>query len=265
MFGIDESKYPRNWKEMSFDFKLFFVYHGCMMLLLATSALLPVFFQIACVSVLLLTFLALSVKRRIRMQWHWPGTGVRNVLGAIFSVALGVFFLGSVTPRVSPLDPRLFPWFAAGGGIVLFWILYQLKLVFFSEKDFLSHCGERIATEPKPATAPTEPTWKRFLRSAFYVYFFAVWTAGVTFFWKYNIAFRDGSPEPTPTQTETLVDHGNTVYITAEEKRVVSILEKSMFVGIPSALLLATLLQFVVGVKLFPHVPSLRGRRRQVT
>jgi hypothetical protein len=33
MFDLDNKKYPKSWKEMSFDFKLFFVFHGCMMVL----------------------------------------------------------------------------------------------------------------------------------------------------------------------------------------------------------------------------------------
>jgi len=31
-------------------------------------------------------------------------------------------------------------------------------------------------------------------------------------------AFRDGSPVPTPTQTEAVIEHGKTVYVTRNQK-----------------------------------------------
>jgi hypothetical protein len=222
----------------------------------------PIEVLIGIVSVLLVVLTSLSTHHRMKSDWHWPGVGIKGVLGSVFSVALGLFFLGAATPRISPLQPTFFPWFAAGGGIILFRILSSLKIVFQLESEFLNHCGDpRLKTSEPARPSSTEVSWKKAVRTAFSIYFFAVWIAGVSFFWKFNTAFRDGTPEPTAERTETLTDHGKTTYIPPEEKRIVSLLERSMMIGIPSALLLGALIHFVVGVKLFPSTPTLAERR----
>ncbi|MBM4050520.1 MAG: hypothetical protein FJ279_35950 [Planctomycetes bacterium] len=265
MFEVDDKKYPKSWKEMSFDFKLFFVFHGCMMVLFMVGRAIPIQALITIVSALLVVLAGLSIHHRTKFDWHWPGVGIKGVLSAVLSIALGLFFLGAATPRISPLNPAAFPWFAAGGGIIVFWILSSLKIVFQSESEFQSHCGDQRLRKPEPAIPSSEEPWKKAARTAFSLYFFAVWIAGVSFFWKFNTTFRDGTPEPTPDRTETLTNHGKTVYITAEEKKVVSLLQYSMMVGIPSALLLGALLHFVVGVKLFPNMPTLADRMRKTS
>ena len=264
MFEVDDRKYPTSWKEMSFDFKLFFVFHGCMMVLFLVGRVFPVEVLIGVVSVLLAVLTGFSIHHRIKSDWHWPGVGIKGVVGSVFSIALGLFFLGAATPRISPLQPAFFPWFAAGGGIILFGILSSLRVVFRSESEFQSYCGDQRLKKPEPERpSSTEASWKKAVRIAFSLYFFAVWIASVSFFWKFNTVFRDGTPEPTPERTKTLTDHGKTVYITPEEWSIVSILERSMLLGIPSALLLGALIHFVVGVKLFPNAPTLAERMKK--
>ncbi|MBN2702588.1 MAG: hypothetical protein JXR23_00115 [Pontiellaceae bacterium] len=265
MFDLNDKKYPKSWKEMSFDFKLFFVFHGCMMLLFMVGRVFPIEVLIEIVIILLVVLTGLSLRHRMKSGWHWSGVGIKGVLGSVFSVALGLFFLGSATPRISPLQPTFFPWFAAGGAIILFWILSCLKVVFQSESEFQSHCGDQRQNGPAMRPSSTEAPWKKAVRITFSVYFFVVWIAGVSFFWKFNTAFRDGTLEPTPERTEMLTDHGKTVYITAEEKKDVSILQYSMMLGIPSALILGALIHFVVGVKLFPKTPTLAERMRKTS
>ena len=263
MVELHGRKYPKSWKEMSFDFKLFFVFHGCMMVLFMIGRAFPIQVLIGIVSLLLVVLTSLSIRHRVKSVWHWPGVGVKGVLGVVFSIAVGLFFLGSVTPRISPLNSAFFPWFAAGGGIILFWILSGLKIVFLSESEFQSYCGDQRLKSSEPASPSSEIPWKKAVRIAFSVYFFAVWIAAVSFFWKFNTAFRDGTPEPTPQRTETLTDHGKTIYITPEEKKIVSLLQYSMMLGIPSVLLLGVLLHFIVRVKLWPNTPTLaEGRER---
>jgi len=265
MYELDDKKYPRSWKEMSFDFKLLFVFHGCMMVLFVVGRIIPIQVLIVIVSVLLLVLAGLSVHRRMTCDWHWPGVEIKDVLHTVFRIALGLFFLGAATPRFSPLQPAFFPWFAGGGGIILFLILSSLKIVFRSESEFQSHCGDQSLRKPEPVTRSSEVPWKKVARAAFSLYFLVVWIVGVSFFWKYNAAFRDSTPEPTAERTETLTDHGNTVYITAEEKKIVSVLERSMMIGVPSALLLGALLHFIVGVKLIPHAPTLAEIMRKTS
>jgi hypothetical protein len=243
---------------MALDYKLFFVYHGSMMALFMFSGLLHISIQVGLVAALACGLTVISIRHRKQNQWHWPGVGNKEILSAAISLALGLFFLGAITPRISPLNPRIFPWFAAGGGMTLFFFLSYLNISYPSKDRFLSHCGER-ASEPPQAEegAPRELGWKRTIRIIFSIYFMAVWIVGVSFFWQYSIAIRDSSPEPTPARTEKIVDHGKTFYITPEQERIVSILKRSMTIGIPSAMFLGFLLHFIVGVKLFPNTPSL--------
>lgn len=264
MFEIDDSKFPARWNEMSLDYKLFIVFHGCMMILFATSGHFPIFFQIRFVSTLACVLAVISIVHRKRNKWHWPGVGIKGAFAALVSLALGLFFLGSVIPRISPLSPRIFPWFAAGGGIILGEVLFLLNVVCLSKKEFLRHCGDKVSEEPQASNLPQEPQWKRTVRTLFGLYFLAVWIVGVSFFWKFDIAFRDGSPKPTRTQTETLDDHRERVYVTPEEKRIVSFLESAAMLGVPSALLIGFFLHFVAGVKLIPNAPTLQKFVRKI-
>ena len=227
-----------------------------MMVLIIIGRAFPTEVLIGIVGALLIVLAGLSIRHRKKSEWHWPGVGGKGIFNVVLTIALGIFFLGAMTPRVSPLDPMSFPWFAAVAGIMLFWVLSHLKIMFRSESEFQNHCGDQRLKESEPATPSLEPSWKKGVRTIFTVYFVAVWIAGVCFFWQYNTALRDGTPESTPERTETLKDHGKTVYITSKEKRIVSILEYSMMLGIPSALALGALIHFVVGVKLFPNIPT---------
>jgi hypothetical protein len=57
------------------------------------------------------------------------------------------------------------------------------------------------------------------------VVFMLVWVAGVASFYFSGTAFKNGSPEPTATQTQPLTDHGKTVYVTPTEKQRVDELQ----------------------------------------
>ena len=246
---------PQKRKE-SYDFKLFFGFHAGMMVLMVLrfAARVGIVFEIVVVAGLLVTGVVLSVRHRRKHDWHWPGAGWKDVLGALVCAALVLYFLGAVLPGTTVFNPNLFPWLAAGGGILLFGVLSALKVCHSTDGEFLSHCGANPQAEPglPPLPAkPQSPKWKRIVTGAFMVYFFAVWIAAVGFFWKFNAAFASGSKEPTATQTEKLTNHGHTVYITPERKRIVKLLERSMMFGIPSVFVIGALLHFVIGVNIF--------------
>lgn len=90
-----------------------------------------------------------------------------------------------------------------------------------------------------------------------------VWVCGVASFYFFGTAFKNGSPEPTATQTEPR----KTVYVTPTDKRLVHALQLVSWVGVPVVLIGGAILHFLVGVKLFPNAPTLseylgRGKNR---
>jgi len=57
--------------DMSFDFKLMFLFHGCMMILFVMGGILSTRQEIAFSGALLLVLISLSVRRRRLSGWHW--------------------------------------------------------------------------------------------------------------------------------------------------------------------------------------------------
>jgi hypothetical protein len=243
---------PKNWKDLSFDMRLFFGFHMTMLgLLIAHTG--NIAFEIGVVACAALVGLTLSIRNRRRNDWRWPGAKRSNVLGAVATAALMMFFFGASLPGTTILNPDRFPWFAGGGGVLVFGVLSALNVVQSSEADFQRLCGgtkseEAITTGPPGAQLPK---WKRILAGAFSVYFLVVWILATGYFWQFNSAFSHGSPQPTATQNEKLTNHGHTVYITLQEKRWTDRFELALMPGIPSVFFLAAILHFVVGIKVF--------------
>lgn len=263
MFDLPTQQYPKTWKEMSLDFKLLFVYHGCMMAMMIAGrnlasrkeTMLTVFLAIALVSI--------SLRHRSMKHWRCPPIRPRDIFGALFLAILTAFFLFSATQLFRPSDHRVLPWYFAGLGIGVFGILTSLRIVYASEADFLLNCriidefGREI--EPTPETLEpkeSEPRWKKMTRGIYTGAFLLVWTLGVASFFFFGKAFRHGSPMPTATQSEPLTDHGNTVFISHAEKQRIDHFQLASWVGVPLVLVGGVILHFVVGVKLFPNAPT---------
>jgi hypothetical protein len=264
MFDAPSQRYPKKWKEMSLDFKLMFAYHGCMMALFIAGQTLSIREEILFASVLVIVLAAISIKHRKATNWRWPGLRPRDALFAIIAAVAVVVFLFSATPLFPPSDHRVLPWYLAGLGIGTFAILTSLRVVAPSEADYLLECriidqyGRQIerASEPAPPK-DAEAAWKKVTRGIYTVVFLLVWIASVGSFFFFGTAFRHGSAVPTATQPEPLVDHVKTVYVTRDEKQRIDYLQLISWIGIPSILVSAALLHFVVGVKLFPNAPTL--------
>jgi hypothetical protein len=222
---FDPSKagdHTKQWKDLSLDFKLMFVYHGCMMVLFVTGGAFSSRQELILTGVLLSMLTALSVRHRRSAGWRWQGVKTKNVLMAAAGIVLIGVFLYAATPLFPPSNPRFLPWFLAGFGIGAFNVMRALRLVYASEVEFLADChepGDQIeqATSTK-SIEPTEPRWHRAAKSTYGVLFFIVWLGFVGSFYYSGITFRDGSPVPTPTQTEPITEHGKTVYITHDQK-----------------------------------------------
>jgi hypothetical protein len=242
--------------EKSLDFRLFCAFHACMGIAIAAHFFFKVGLAgevgIACTAAVV--SIVLSIRHRKKHAWHWPGARIRDALWAFAAVLLVVFFFGAALPGRSPLDPKLFPWCAAGACILLFAVLSGLHVVCELEKDFLRQC-EDGPKEIMPSLESPPLSWKRLVINAFQLYFLLVWVVAVGFFWKANAAINHGSPVATATQTEKVSNRGQVAYITPQEKQLIHLLQYSLTVGIPSALVIGAFLHFVAGVKVLSQTP----------
>lgn len=267
-------RYPKKWKEMSLDMKLMFGYHISMMAMMMAGGSLSVRQELTIVGAIASLIVLVSRYNRQKKHWRWPGIRLVDVLYAVGGVCAVSFFLYSAGPLFPPNNGHIVPWYLAGFGIGLFGVLQSLKVVYPSEAEFASNCviidqyGRELqpVQEPFPAQ-PSEPNWKRFTKATYTVVFMLLWVCGVASFYLFGTAFKNGSPEPTATQTEPLEDHGKTVYVTPTEKQRVHVLQLVAWVGVPVVLISGAILHFVVGVKLFPNTPTLseylnRGKDR---
>jgi len=260
MFSIREQRYPKGWKDMSYDFKLFFAFHICMMILLITGNAIGVVIKLAITVLLAGILLFLSLAHRKKSQWHWPGVTARNVINAIVTIIFGGIFLYAGYPLFSPANPRLLPFYLAALGIIFFNTLFFLKIVCMAEAEFLRSCGGINIGSKEEVYKSFEPSWKKTVRICYSILFVIIWLEFMLFFHKFSVAFHNGSPEPTVTQTEKLVNHGKVSYVTPEEKRVIDTLEAFMWIGFPTVFLLGAFLHFVVGVKLVPNVKTIKEK-----
>jgi hypothetical protein len=253
---------PKTWKEMSVDFRLFFVYHGCMMVLFATGGLLTLQQEILITLSVVGVLASISAWHRRASHWHWPGIRARDLLSAAGGPLLISFFLYAATPLFPPSTPQALPWYLAGLGIGVFGILASLKVVCSSKAGFAAQCwtvdqyGREIEPVPaKPTEGPVAPKWKKVLRGTYSALFLLVWLGGISSFYFFGTSFRNGSPVPTATQTEPLEDGGKTVYVTRAEKQRVDYLQRVWW-GIPVVLAFGAVLHFFLGVKVFSNEPD---------
>jgi hypothetical protein len=263
MFGYSRKRNPKTWKDMSVDFRLLFVFHGSMMVLMMTGGGLSLLQEVFIVATLVAILVSISMRHRARTNWHWPGVGDKDVLSAIGAAVAIAFFLFGATPLFPPLSPRILPWYLAGINIGIFGILSALKLVHASEVDFLLHCttvnqyGQEIPLLSEiPERKIVEADWQKVARGIYLVAFLLVWIAGVASFYFDGASFKSGSAVPTATQTEPLTDHGKTVYITPAEKQRIDRLKMVSWMTMP-VVLIGLVIHFIVGVKLFGDAPTL--------
>lgn len=270
LFDAPNLDYPKRWKDYSFDFQLMFVYHGCMMVLFMAGSALSVKQELLATALLIAILMSLSLRHRRNMNWRWPGVQRKAMLSAVGILVLATFFDLAAVPLAPPSDPRFLPWHMAGIGIAAFGILSALRVVQLSKSDFLKECEAIGVADFRPKsvseavpTAPRDPLWKRATRAIYSICFSLVWIDGVASFYYFGVAFRDGSPRPTPTQTEPLSNHGQIMYIPHSQKVLIDSLQTVMFVGIPSVIAVGLILHFFVGVKLFPNMPTLEEWKKQ--
>jgi hypothetical protein len=261
---MPDVRYPKKWKEMSLDMKLMFGYHISMMAMMVAGGSLSVRQELTIAGAIASFIVLVSRYNRQKKHWRWPGIKPVDVLYAAGGIFLVSIFLYSAVPLFPPNNGHIVPWYLAGFGIGLFGVLQSLKLAYPSESEFASNCmiidqyGRELqsAQEASPAQPP-EPGWQRFTKATYAIVFIFLWVCGVASFYFFGTAFKNGSPEPTATQTEPLENHGKTVYVTPAEKQREHALQLVSWVGIPLVLVSGAILHFGVGVRLFPNTPTL--------
>jgi hypothetical protein len=259
-----DGRYPKDWKEMSLDMRLMFGYHISMMVMMVGGGSLTVRQELTIAASIAALIVFVSRYHRQRKHWRWPGVKSLDVLYAVGGIVLISLFLYSATPLFPPNNGHIVPWYLAGLGIGLFSILQSLKVAYAAEAEFTSNCMiiDQYGRELEPVNEPSsvqrsDPSWMRVTKVTYTVVFMLVWVCGVASFYFFGTAFKNGSPEPTATQTESLEDHGKTVYVTPSEKQRVHVLQLVSGVGVPLLLITGAILHFLVGVKLFSNTPTL--------
>jgi len=263
LFDVPNANYPKRWKEYSFDFQLMFVYHGSMMLLFIAGSMLSVKQELLGTALLVAILVSSSLEHRRNMNWHWPGVQSKGILSAAGTLVLATFFELAAIPLAPPSNPRFLPWYMAGAGIAAFGVLSALRLVHLSKADFIRNCEaigvgdfrSKLVAEAVPTT-PMDPLWKRTTRAIYGICFLLLWIGGVASFYYFGVAFRDGSPRPTPTHTEPLKNHGQIKYIPHSQKVLVDSLQTVMLVGMPCIVVAGLILHFFVGVKMYPNMST---------
>ena len=137
-------------------------------------------------------------------------------------------------PLFPPLDSHMLPWYLAGGGICMFWVLTALRIVEPSEAAFVQQRG--LPEEPKvPSATNAEPMWKPLARIVWWAIWIGAWLAGVASQYYFGLALQHGAAAPTATQTESITNHGQVVYIALQEKAWLDLLGLVQGIGIPLA------------------------------
>jgi hypothetical protein len=227
MFDLPTKPYPKTWKEQSLDFRLWFVYHICIMVLFFIGGKLTLREEILIAVCVAGVLIFISRRHRRATHWHWPGIRTRDALFAIGTALAAAFFLYSASALFPPSDHRFLPWYLAGLGMGSFGILSSLRIVYPSEAEFSMHCrtidqyGREVdRTSEQPEATNIEPGWKKTVRGIYTITFILVWTVGVASFMAFGNSFKNGNSTPTATQAEPLTDHGKTVYIREAANRL---------------------------------------------
>ena len=153
---INKKNEDRSYKNTSFDFKVFGIYHIAMMILFAASPFDNANDQALVALILGFILFGGSVAHKIVTKWKWPGLSPTSIPGSAFNVLFIYIFLAfasySMTPEIdlpsitieniaatfeesksvimqAASRPRFTPWYLAGIGIGVFNVLSSLNLV----------------------------------------------------------------------------------------------------------------------------------------
>jgi hypothetical protein len=268
--GPSANKQPTRWKDYSFDFRLFYVYFGCMFALFMFGGTLTVRQELAFTAVLSAVLVLFSLKHRQDMNWRWPGAKPKGILVAVGIIVVSTVIDYVANPTGPRSDPRFLPWHLIGFGIAVFGVLNSLNVIQRSEADFLKECelseaaGFRPAkvNETSQASSP-DLSWKRAARPVYYAFAALVWVGFMGWFYEFQVAFQHGSSNPGAAKTDPLSSHGIIKYIPHSQKLLINFLDKFGSIGIPAIIAMGFILHFFLGVRMFENMPTFKEWRKQ--
>src|SRR5579875_3104360 len=91
------------------------------------------------------------------------------------------------------------------------------------------------------------------IRRAFIAYLIVVSLIGFSAFAYFGVTYSSGAKSPNVSQSAALTNHGATVYVTPQQKFIVTLLQALMFGGIISAMLGGLVIDRMLGVPLFSN------------
>jgi hypothetical protein len=268
LFDAPQTRFPMRWSEFSSDYKLFYIWEVSLFALffLNTTGIpnaLPVSLYVAALFGWFAILLVAAIAQRRRANWHWPGLTLKGSLLALLVTAGMAIFLYVLDQGLLPLNRLGATMFLFALSIGVFNVLHSLRVVHLSDADFQRDCADSNvpidSTLENEELEPNDPTWKRVVRGIYVVAFVLIWLEGMAFFYVHERYVREGSPRPTPTQTESVNEHGTLVYLTHDEMQINNILSTVMMIGIPAIMLSGFLLHFIAGVRMFSNLPPSDG------
>lgn len=265
-FDAPSTNYPKRWSEYSLDFQIFYVWEISLFALIFLSGtgalkMVPASLFEAALALWFLVLLGVSIHNRRQKDWRWRGLSRGDWLKVGIGAALMIVFLYVFSQGLFPLKSVTLPMFLFALSIVALNILYGLRVVQFSEIDFVQSCGDNVVSPADAdfAAALSDPTWKRAVRGIYSVLFILVWLESMTFFYVHQKYTHEGSRRSTTTQTESVNEHGTLIYLTHDQMRINTALMTMMMVGIPGMIFGGFFLHFVAGVPMFRNMPASRG------
>jgi len=184
IFDFHKTNYPTSWGDFSLEYKFFFVYFVAMGLMPLLSRRISASLELLAAASLLLAFTVLSIRRRRAIAWRWLGIDSKELLGAGLTAVLMGYFLYALVTSFSPFNPVFLPLFLAASGFFLFSVLQDLKVVTFSEADFLASCAKSAGSSVLVSSEANvvEASWKSAVRTIFTIAFILVWVNGISRF-----------------------------------------------------------------------------------
>ena len=175
-------------------------------------------------------------------------SGQRAGVGLIATVIAGSYLMISIPFGVE----------TRRAGTMLRWMLDVEEIARVPQKRIAVGAYPRPYEAPLYARAPyaaDQMRRKLRIRRAFIVYFVIVWIIGMGAFASFSIVYGSGARRPGGTQTVAMTNHGQTVYVTPNQKFIADTLRTLMIGAIISVMLGALIIDRMLGVPLFsdPH------------
>ena len=198
----------------------------------------------------------LSVRRRRKLNWHWPGAGpIRIVVAVLAGLVFGCILMAIHGPSLLTEEhfaPIVFFLSAIGA----FAVLDILRFVHYWESDFLA--------DGQPGDPPkiVEASWKKWLRATLSVAVLATFAAAISTAYWHGLVYSDAAPIATQTQSHPIEKDGATVYVTSTHKILFDVFSWMSWAA-PLALITAFVIEIEMRGRYSPLVLKSSSRRKK--